>query len=96
MKKRNEFLSSPPVQFLEGIAIGLILILIVFGGWYIGLKPHYDKAKTEKEQKNIYELILVEDKRQTLALERQALALEKIHDVLKQLATQPNSPKGAQ
>jgi len=89
MKKRNEFLSSPPVQFLEGIAIGLILILIVFGGWYIGMKPHYDKAKTEKEQKNISELILIVE-------QRQALALEKIHDVLKQLATQPNSPKGAQ
>ena len=67
----------------------MIFILIVFGGWYFGMKPHYDKAKTEKEQKNISELILVEE-------QRQSLALEKIHDVLKQLVTQPNSPKGAQ
>jgi len=86
---KSGFLSSSQVNFLEGVGIGLIFILIVFGGWYIGMKPHYDKAKTEKEQKNISELILIVE-------QRQALALEKIHDVLKQLVTQPNSPKGAQ
>jgi hypothetical protein len=68
----RDFIGSVVVP-IGGVIIAIFAIFLI---WYLGLRPHWIKANTEVEKKDLLEIQVQIDERQAVALERIADSLD--------------------